>query len=49
MGRGETSVTVVSNESHLITTKPQGQVVADYIYQGATILAALLIVLSAAV
>jgi hypothetical protein len=42
-------VTALSDNSHLGNPQPRARVLADYVYQGATIVAALLLVLSAAV
>jgi hypothetical protein len=48
-GRGVYPVTALSDNSHLGNPQPRARVLADYVYQGATIVAALLLVLSAAV
>lgn len=42
-------MTVISDKSHLVDSQRQNPAVADYVYQGATIIAVLLLVLSAAV
>ena len=42
-------MTAISNNSHSANPQPRSRVVAGYVYQGATIIAVLLLVLSAAV
>ncbi len=43
------TMTAISNNSHSANPQPRSRVVAGYVYQGATIIAVLLLVLSAAV
>jgi hypothetical protein len=42
-------MTAIPDKSHSAGPQPRSRIIADYIYQGATIIAALLLVLSAAV
>jgi hypothetical protein len=42
-------MTAISDNSHSVDSQPRSAAVAGYVYQGATIIAVLLLVLSAAV